>query len=75
MNNGFGKFVKEIDDIVELDQMAIYFHFFFKYSAGRREDFAKVSEIMGILEKHCTSRWISLDKVLVKLLEQFDNLK
>ena len=30
-NNGFGKLVKEIDDIVELDQMAIYVHFFFKY--------------------------------------------
>ena len=27
------------------------------------------------MEKHCTSRWISLDKVLVKLIEQFDNLK
>ena len=36
-NNGFGKLVKEIDDIVELDQMAIDFHIFFKYSAGRRE--------------------------------------
>ena len=59
--------------------MAIDFHFFFKYSAGRREDFAKVLEITGILsrhlEKHCTSRWISLDKVLVKLIKQFDNLK
>ena len=70
-NNGFGKLINEKDDIAELDQMAIDFHFFFKYSTSRREDFAKVTEITSILsshlEKHC--------KVLVKLVEQFDNLK
>ena len=33
-NNRFGELAKEIDDIVELDQMAINFHFFFKYSPG-----------------------------------------
>ena len=26
------------------------------------------------LEKHCSSGWVSLDKVLVKLIEQFPNL-
>ena len=55
------------------------FHFFFKHSACRREDFAKVTEITSTLsshlEKHCTSRWISLVKILVKLVEQIDNLK
>ena len=74
-NNRFGKLGKEIDAIVELDRMAIDFHLLVKYCAGRREDFAKVSEINGILsrhlEKHCTSRWITLDKVLLKLIEQF----
>ena len=79
VNNAFGKLVKTLSEIVDLDQMAIDFHFFFKYSAGRREDFEKVSEITGVLtqhlNKHCTSRWISLDRVLVKLIEQFNNLK
>ena len=55
------------------------FHFFFKYSACRREDFAKVTEITSTLsshlEKHCTSRWVSLVKILVKLVEQIDSLK
>ena len=78
-NNGFGKLAKLIDDIIELDQMAIDFHFFHKYSACRREDFAEVSEITGLLSrhlvKHCTSRWISLGKVLMKLIEQFGNIK
>ena len=30
-NNAFGKLVKELSEIVDLDQMAIDFHFFFKY--------------------------------------------
>ena len=59
--------------------MTTDFPFFFKYSPGRREDFEKVSEITGVLtqhlNKHCSSRWISLDRVLVKLIEQFNNLK
>eukprot|EP00111_Clytia_hemisphaerica_P012166 TCONS_00035734-protein len=78
-NNAFGRLVKELNCIVELDQMAIDFHFFFKYSAGRREDYSKVTELTGVLtqhlEKHCASRWISLDRVLIKLIEQFLNLK
>ena len=49
------------------------------FFAGRREDSAKASEITGILsrhlQKHCSSWLIILDKVLVKLIEQFDNLK
>ena len=59
-NNRFSRLVKEIDNIVELDQMASDFHLFLKYSAGTGEDFAKVSEIIGVLsnhlEKHCTSQ-------------------
>ena len=36
-NNTFGKLMKELSEIVDLDQVAIDFHFFFKY--GRRENF------------------------------------
>ena len=49
-NNGFSKLVKELDEIVELDQMVIDLLFFFKYLTCTREDFAKVSEITGIYE-------------------------
>ena len=41
--------MKELSEIVDLDQMATDFHFFFKYSAGRREDFQDVSNVAGIL--------------------------
>ena len=69
-NNGFGKLLNE-KDIAELDQMAIDFHFFFKNSTSRREDFAKVTEITSILSSHLEKPC----KVIVKLVEQFDNLK
>ena len=77
-NNAFGKLLKKLSEIVDLGQIAIDFHFFFKCSAGRREDFQDISNVTGVLtqhlEKHCSSRWISLEKVLVKLIEQFPNL-
>lgn len=68
--NAFGKLVQVFKEVVDIDVMAIDFHFFFKCSAGRWEDFQKIIEITGViaqLEKHCTSKWTSLDKVLVKL--------
>ena len=65
--------------LLSLIEWRFDFHFFVKFSACRREDFAKVTEITSTLsshlEKHCTSPWISLVKILVKLVEQIDNLK
>ena len=60
VNNAFGKLVKVLSEIFDLDQMVIDFHFFIKYSASRREDFQDVSNVIGVLtqhlEKHCFSR-------------------
>lgn len=77
---GFGKAVLSIKgSIVDLDEMAIDFYFFFKRSAARREEFKRCEELTGVvskhLEKHCATRWISLERVLVKLNEQWENLK
>ena len=49
-NNGLGKLVKEIDDIVELDQMAIDLNFFIKYPAGRREDYQGIWRNIALLD-------------------------
>ena len=76
-NNALRKLVKRLSEIVDLHEMAIDFHFFFKSLTDRREDFQDVSNVTGVLtqhlEKHCSSRSIYLDKVLVKLIEQFPN--
>lgn len=79
VNSGFGKAVKSLKEgVADFDQMALDFNFFFKYSASRREQYSKCFEITGViskmLEKHCESRWLSLEKVLVKLSEQWVNV-
>ena len=78
-STGFGKAIMSIkDSVVDLNEMAIDFHFFFKYSAVRREEYKKCDEITGVVSKHmgrhCETRWLSLEKVLVKIYEQWDNL-
>ena len=80
VNTGFGKAVLALKETVtDFDQMAIDFHFFFKHSTARREQYSKCHEITGVvtkmMERHCESRWLSLQKVLVKLSEQWENLK
>ena len=81
VNNSFGKAVQVLKDleIIDLDQFAIDLHFFFKLSAARREDYAKIAELTDItavyMMKHVQTRWLSIEKVLVRIMEQFNNLK
>lgn len=78
VNNGFGKGINVLKEIVDLDQFAIDLNFFFKLSAARREDFEKVSSLTEIttqyMLKHCTTRWLSIKKVLLRIIEQYENL-
>ena len=52
---------------------------FFKYSTAHREQYKNCDDITGVvakhLERHCETRWLSLEKVLVKINEQWENLK
>ena len=78
-STGFGKAIMSIkESVVDPNEIAIDFHFFFKYSAVRREEYKKCVEITGVvskhMERHCETRWLSLEKVLVKIYEQWDNL-
>lgn len=78
-NNAFSEGLKLLNVCINLDQVAIDLHFFFKLSAARREDYKEVSSITEVTShfvlKHCQTRWLSLDRVLVRIMEQFDNLK
>lgn len=63
----------------DLDKLPHNLHFFFKFSAARRQDFA-LSELETELEaqqmlRHVSSRWLSLKKVLARILQQFVNLQ
>ena len=78
-NNAFAEALKTLKETINLDQIAIDLHVFFKHSAARREDYVSVSSITDVTSqfvlKHCQSRWLSLDRVLVRIVEQFKNLK
>ena len=77
-NNAFGEGIKCLKAVIDLDQFAIDMHFFFKYSSARREDYAKMEGLTSVvavyLLRHCSTRWLSIDRVLVRIIEQFDNL-
>ena len=78
-NNAFLKGIKCLKDNVNDDRFAIDLHFFFKPSAARREDYRGVLELtdvtMHYVIKHCQTCWLSLDKVLVRISEQYKNRK
>lgn len=79
VNNAFGEGIKRLKSLIDLDEFAIDLHFFFKYSAARREDYKDLvtltDETTHFVLKHCQTRWLSLDKVLVRIIEQIVNLK
>ena len=61
-----------------MDQFAVDIHFSFQLSAACRADYKSMAKIADVAEyalKHSTTRWVSLRKVLVRLIEQYDNLK
>ena len=64
---------------INLGQIALDLHLFKNFSAARREDYKGVSSITKITShfvlKHCQTRWLSLDCVLVRIIEQIDNIK
>ena len=53
--------------------------FFFKLSATCRADYKSMVKITDVVAeyamKHSTTSWVTLWKVLVRLIEQYDNLK
>ena len=78
-NNAFKTILKKLKPVIDLDQVATGLYFFFKRSAARREDYKLVETITEItthyMKKHVESRWLSIDRSLVRILEQMENLK
>ena len=79
VNNAFAKGMGYIDKQLDFDQLALDINFFFKLSAARREDLSKVEEITDVAHrnplKHVQTRWLSIERVLVRLNEQYPNLR
>ena len=57
----------------DVDRYALDIHFFFNLCAGRRADYKKIESVTNIVlhyaQKHVSTRWVTLKKVVVRLLE------
>ena len=77
MHNAFRKGVTSLK--LNVDQFALDIHFFFKLSAARKADYRNLTNVTNVVAehalKHSTTSWITLRRVLVRLVEQYDNLK
>lgn len=76
-HNGFAKALACLN--FDFDGFAYDLWYFFKNSAARREDY-KFTELLTEIEsrfvlRHVPSRWLSLKKVLQRIIDQWDNLK
>ena len=78
-NNSFKAILNVSKPILDSDQVATDLHFFFKRSTARREDYKMVENItevtMHYMKKHVESPWLSIDRSLVQILEQMENLR
>ena len=76
VHNSFRKGVTSLK--FDIDQYAIDIHFFFKMSAARRADYKDVVAVTNVVaeyvQKHSATRWVTVRKVVVRLIEQHRNL-
>lgn len=76
-HNGFRNGITKLS--FNIDSFVIDINFFFKLSAARRADYLDIGSLTKVtshfLQKHSSTRWVTLKKVCVRLLDQFENLK
>ena len=78
VSNAFLVGTEAMCNVYDLNQLCSDLHAHFKYSAKRTEDYLNSEDMFTDPQKmirHATTRWVSIVKVLVRILEQFDNLK
>lgn len=77
VHNAFRKGVQAFD--FDIDGFVLDSSFFFKLSACRREDYLAMEVVTDLAARfalrHVTSRWLSLRKACLRLLEQWSNLQ
>ena len=77
VHNAFCAGITKLD--FKIDSFLIDVNFFFKLSAARRADYAGMAEFTEItshfIQRHSTTRWVTMKKVCAGLLEQFENLR
>ena len=63
----------------DVDQYALDIRFFFKLSVEQKADYKSIGDVTNIVleyaMKHSATRWVTLQKVVVWLIEKRENLK
>ena len=77
VHTSFKKGVQKLP--VDIDQFAVDLHGFFKLSSARWEDYTKLQDVTEVTSqyilRHSSVRWLTLKFVLVRIIEQWSNLK
>ena len=64
---------------IDIDDFAVNLHGFFKLSSARREDYRKMEDITDVVGeyvmRHSSTRWLTMKYVLVRIIDQWKNLK
>ena len=79
VNNGFGEGLKQLKETLDVKQLLIDIYFFFKYSLARREDCKEMEHLTDVtaeyLLNYCSTCWLYIGKVIVRIMEQMENIK
>ena len=75
----FREGLKQLKETLDVKQLLIDVYFFFKYSSARREDYKEMENLTDVtaeyLLKYCSTRWLYIGKVVVRMIEQMENIK
>ena len=65
--------------LVDIDQFAVDLHGFFKLSRTQREGYKEIEDVTDVTAhyalRHLSIRWLTLKFVLVRIFEQWKNLR
>ena len=64
---------------INIDNFAVNLHGFFKLSSARREDYSCLEDVTEVTAqyvlRHSSARWLTMKYVIVRIIEQWPNLK
>ena len=64
---------------IDIDQFVVDLHCIFKLPSARREDYKEIEDVTDVTARyalrHLSFRWLTLEFVLVRIIEQWENLK
>ena len=78
VNNGFGKGLKQLKETLDVEQFLIDLYFFF-FPSARRKDYKEMENLTDVTAEYlltfCSTRWLYIRKVFVRMMEQKENIK